>query len=48
MACPQFADEGGGLQIWKAATNVFNTADKACLSDFRIRLTNLYLKEKNM
>jgi hypothetical protein len=48
MACPQFVDERGGLQIWEAVGNVFNTADKACLFDYRIWLTNLHLKEKNM
>jgi hypothetical protein len=32
MVCPQVADEGDGLQIWKAAANILkkqlHTADK--------------------
>jgi hypothetical protein len=46
MACPQFADEGGGHQIRTTATNVLNTAVKTCFSDFTIWLTNLYVKAK--
>jgi hypothetical protein len=36
MVCPQVADEGDGLQIWRAAANILNkklqTANKGWFS----------------
>jgi hypothetical protein len=40
MACPQVADGGDGLQIWKVAANILNkqswTADKGWSSSFGV------------
>jgi hypothetical protein len=39
MACPQFADGGDGLQMWRLAANILNkqssTADKRLSSSLR-------------